>query len=77
MLVDNITFCLRHVLELGGGQTGVCGLGLAMATVPTSSAGRESLCKSVTITDGHPLSVANQVGCFAVICFYLMSFLVF
>lgn len=43
----------RNVLELGGGMTGLCGLGLAAAGV----------CASITTTDGHPDCVANQVTC--------------
>jgi len=48
----------KSVLELGGGMTGLCGLGLAR------------LCRRrgignvrVTITDGHPDSVRNQKVC--------------
>ena len=41
----------RNILELGGGMTGMCGLGLA-AALP---------CSSVFVTDGHPDCVANQV----------------
>lgn len=48
----------KSVLELGGGMTGLCGLGLAR------------LCRQqgignvrVTITDGHPDSVRNQNVC--------------
>jgi calmodulin-lysine N-methyltransferase len=43
----------RRVLELGGGSTGLCGLGLSASKV----------CASVVITDGHPDCVANQRIC--------------
>eukprot|EP00605_Chrysophyceae_sp_TOSAG23-4_P002553 GSChrysophyteH1.ASY1.ANO1.2818.1 assembled CDS len=43
-----------RVLELGGGMTGLCGIGLALS--PSAPA-------SVTITDGHPDSVRNQRVC--------------
>lgn len=51
-------FCLlyvpRSVLELGGGMTGLCALGLACSLA----------CSHITVTDGHPDCVANQVsGC--------------
>jgi hypothetical protein len=42
----------KRVLEVGGGMTGLVGLGLAAL----------ELCSEVTITDGHPNCVANQVG---------------
>lgn len=40
----------KHVLELGGGLTALCGLGLAISGV----------CQSVVTTDGHPDCVLNQ-----------------
>jgi calmodulin-lysine N-methyltransferase len=39
----------RRVLELGGGMTGLCGLGLAA----------RGGCAAVTVTDGHPDCVRN------------------
>ena len=45
----------RNILELGGGMTGLCGIGLFMSQkVP---------CASVTITDGHPDCATNQRVC--------------
>ncbi len=44
-------------------MTAVCGLGLALAS--TSSGG--PLCASVTLSDGHPDCVRNQVRCIYVI----------
>lgn len=41
----------KVVLEIGGGQTGLAGLGLAVC----------SLAKEVILTDGHPDCVRNQV----------------
>ena len=43
----------KHVLELGGGMTALCGLGLATV----------GECDSVVLTDGHPDCVANQRVC--------------
>ena len=43
----------RRVLELGGGNTGLCGLGLACT----------NWCESIVITDGHPDCVLNQNVC--------------
>lgn len=43
----------RSVLELGGGNTGLCGLGLAIS----------NWCESVMLTDGHPDCVLNQNVC--------------
>ena len=43
----------RTVLELGGGNTGLCGLGLACT----------NWCESIVITDGHPDCVLNQNVC--------------
>ena len=44
----------KSVLEVGGGMTGLIGLGLASFNI----------CKRICITDGHPHCVVNQV------CFY-------
>lgn len=41
----------KKLLELGGGMTGLVGLGLAIS----------GLSSDVTITDGHPFCVVNQV----------------
>lgn len=41
----------KRVLEIGGGQTALAGLGLAV----------EGACSSVVVTDGHPHCVINQV----------------
>mmetsp|Transcript_6480 Transcript_6480/g.6627 ORF Transcript_6480/g.6627 Transcript_6480/m.6627 type:complete len:362 (+) Transcript_6480:3-1088(+) len=46
-------FIGRSVLELGGGMSGLCGLGLAFT----------GLCGSLVITDGHPACVDNQKTC--------------
>ena len=43
----------KSVLELGGGNTGLCGLGLAIT----------NWCESVMLTDGHPDCVLNQNVC--------------
>lgn len=47
------------ILELGGGATALCGLGLAVAGVG----------KEVILTDGHPDCVRNQVYlCMLLLC---------
>ena len=43
----------KTILEIGGGMTGLCGLGL----------GASGYCKTIVITDGHPDCVSNQVNC--------------
>ena len=43
-----------RVLELGGGMTGLCGLGLARINPKIAA---------VVVTDGHPLCVRNQTVC--------------
>lgn len=43
-----------RVLELGGGMTGLCGLGLARYNPSIAT---------VVVTDGHPLCVRNQTVC--------------
>ena len=49
------SLCGARILELGGGMTGLCGIGLALNLhLPTSS---------VVITDGHPDCVKNQKIC--------------
>ena len=48
-----LSFIGKKVLELGGGLTGFCGIGLAVL----------NLCKSVVVTDGHPVCVSNQKFC--------------
>ncbi len=46
-------FVNKHVLELGAGLSGLCGLGISVL----------DLCSSVHITDGHPLCVKNIEVC--------------
>ena len=55
MLQTTTGAACQNILELGGGMTGLCGIGLFLSQkVP---------CNSVTITDGHPDCATNQRVC--------------
>jgi hypothetical protein len=52
---DMLPSSSSRILEIGGGMTGLCGIGLAMSNLKN--------CSSITITDGHPDCVKNQQVC--------------
>jgi len=55
MLQTTAGAACANILEVGGGMTGLCGIGLFLSQkVP---------CTSVTITDGHPDCATNQRVC--------------
>ena len=52
----------KCVLELGGGMTSLCGLGLSI----------NRLCAHMVLTDGHPDCIRNQVSaCLICLCAYM------
>ena len=53
VLFNLFNFLCRRVLEIGGGSSGLCGLGLASY----------SDIASICITDGHPECLSNQLIC--------------
>lgn len=52
----------KRLVEIGGGQTALAGLGLAI----------EGVSKNIIITDGHPHCVLNQVIFLLVNCFFVL-----
>ena len=58
---------VHRVLELGGGMTGLCGIGLYMHLMQSKLQSEPYACSgiSVIITDGHPDCVTNQRACIA------------